>query len=85
MRSAIARAIIAKRGDGGSSDRRDTENIITFKTPMLGGLTSGGQELFVDVLAATGGSKAYFLVQREDDSLDWLPADSVQLNPKRSS
>jgi hypothetical protein len=46
---------------------------------LAASLTDGGDAPNVDVLATTGGSKAYFLVKRENGSFDWLPADKVKL------
>jgi hypothetical protein len=78
----LARARCA-RPDAGSAaerrDERDTANLIPFTKPLPGALTDGGREPHVDVLAATGGSKAYFLVKRQNGSIDWLPVDKVEL------
>ncbi|SEQ12200.1 hypothetical protein SAMN05216188_102135 [Lentzea xinjiangensis] len=78
----IARAISTRKSDSGTAGQRDTANLIPFDQPLPGSLIAGGTSPNVHVLAATGGSKAYFLVRRDDDALEWLPATAVSLRSR---
>ncbi|MEA2703620.1 MAG: hypothetical protein QOD63_1565, partial [Actinomycetota bacterium] len=77
----LARAIAA--GAQGRSDAmaqlRDTENLIPFSTPLRATLQRNGTDPEVTVLAATGGSCAYYLIKNDDDSLVWTPAEKVRV------
>lgn len=77
----LARAIAA-----GSQSRaeamtklRDSENLISFATPLRATLNDAATDPEVRVLAATGGSCAHFLIKKKDDTVTWTLAENVRM------
>jgi hypothetical protein len=71
----LARAISARRAEQPPDDQ--PENLIQFSPAVPAELILEGEDEDVSVVAAVGGSQVCFLIRREDDSLEWRPADEI--------